>query len=136
MKCEGHATSVTKEKTAVITIDAEPNAVKGSKIEEILKSFGFSKGEENQHQDDKKEKTLSYEIIVSDAEKAKSLTTKFSQKLPELIDHADRKVINNAIDDLSMTKELTRPTEQKRRSRICIIIKIGCIRIKITIYNL
>jgi len=81
-------------------------------VEEIFNSFGFSKVEEGQYQDDKKEeKTISYEITVSDTEKAKFLTKKISQKLPELIDYADRKVINNAIDDLSVAKELTKPTQ-------------------------
>ena len=99
MKCEGHTTSVTKEETAVIKIDAKPDAVKDPKVEEILKSFGFSKVKDRQYQDDKKEeKTMSYEITVSNAEKAKSLIKNFSQKLPKLIDNVDRKVIDKAID--------------------------------------
>ena len=54
---------------------------------------------DRQYQDDKKEeKTMSYEITVSNAEKAKSLIKNFSQKLPKLIDNVDRKVIDKAID--------------------------------------
>ena len=99
MKCEGHTTSVTKEETAVIKIDAKPDAVKDPKVEEILKSFGFIKVKDRQYQDDKKEeKSMSYEITVSNAEKAKSLIKNFSQKLPKLIDNVDRKVIDKAID--------------------------------------
>ena len=137
MKCEGHAASVMKEETAVITIDVKPDAVKSPEVETILKSFGFSKVEECQYQDDEKEeKTISYEMTVSDAEKAKSLTKRFPQKLPKLIDYVDRKVIDNVIDEMSVTKELAKPTEQKRQSckcKIVIIIKIAFIKIKIVI---
>ena len=103
------------KETTVIRIDANPDhnakyrARDDPGVAAILRSFGISKVEDYIYKDNKRvEKLVSYVMTVPDAEKSKYLINKIAQILPEFIDDDDKKVIDNAIDEVLMTRRQKR----------------------------